>query len=147
MSDGNLKNIFRAKLPEAHWQPVETWSTGQGVPDVEYCFPGGFSGWIENKLTAGWRVKYEPHQVGWLERRARMGGRCFVAVRRRCPAGPHRGPACDELWLFPGSKARLLLKEKMVASEALGIYSGGPAQWNWAAIKKHLTTKGLDNAT
>lgn len=139
MTDGGLKNIYKARMPEAQWQPIETWSTGQGVPDVEYCFPGGFSGWIENKKTSGWQVTFQPHQISWLEQRARMGGRCFVAVRRQCPAGPQRGPACDELWLFPGSKARLLHKAKMLPPNALEIFHGGPAKWDWNLIRKYLT--------
>ena len=139
MTDGGLKNIYKSAMPDVHWQPIETWSTGQGVPDVEYCFPGGHSGWIENKHTTGWQVKFEPHQVAWLERRSRLGGRCFVAVRRHCPAGPRRGPAVDEFWLFHGSKARLLIKNKMQAADAIDIFHHGPTNWNWSLIRKYLT--------
>lgn len=137
MSDGDLRKLFKANMPTAHWQPIETWSTGQGTPDAEYCFAGGRSGWIENKKTINYSVKLEPEQVAWLERRCRVNGRCFVAVRRQVPAGPRRGPACDELWLFHGSSARGLMLGGMQAAGivALSVMAGGPSRWNWRSLE------------
>ena len=139
MRDGNLRQLFREHLPEAHWVPVETWSTGQGVPDSEYCFPGGASGWIENKKTSGWRVFIEPHQVAWLERRARAGGRCFVAIRRKTETGPRRGKASDELILIRGRDARLLVDGdiKSIYDKVLHCY-GGPSRWDWEDVRRAL---------
>lgn len=140
-TDGNLRNIFKDHFPKAHWQPVETWSTGQGVPDAEYCFPGGQTGWIENKCTTGWTVDFKKRetQIAWLERRSRVGGRCFVAIRRQVMAGPRRGLATDELWLFPGSAARQLHLNGLRVAQALGCWDGGPARWSWDLIEKILT--------
>lgn len=139
MADGNLRSIFKSNLPEAHWVPVETWSTGQGVPDAEFCFPGGVAGWIENKKTGGWAVGLEPHQVAWHERRARVGGRTFIAVRRTVPAGPRRGAAEDQLWLFPGSLARRLMEAGLLGPDKpAGCWNGGPARWGWAEIAEIL---------
>lgn len=137
MSDGNLRQIFKDHLPEAHWQPIET-MIGRGIPDVEYCFPGGLSGWIENKKTTGWAVEISSGQIAWLERRARAGGRCFVAVRRQ---GSARGQARDELWLFRGADARNLLLGGLKETQPLGLYTGGPAKWSWPLIKGFLTMK------
>lgn len=144
MSDGNLRAIFQKHLPSAHWQPVESWSTGQGVPDVNFCFPGGIEGWIENKATDGWAVDISPHQIAWLERRARAGGRVFVAVRRVAQAGPRRGPACDELWLAPGAEVRSLKATGLAEGGAfLGFWEGGPAKWHWPTILKLLIRRPL----
>lgn len=142
MTDGNLRKIFQQYLPEAHWQAVESFSTGQGMPDAEYCFPGGVTGWVEFKATAGWAVDISPHQISWHERRVRMGGRTFIAVRRQVASGPRKGPASDELWLFRGSSARILsyegLRGDKINSFILNIWDKGPAKWPWVAIKKRL---------
>lgn len=128
MSDGNLRLLFRQHLPHAHWQPIETWSTGQGVPDVEYCFPGGFAGWIENKSTSGLVVKFRVGQVAWLERRSRAGGRCFVAVRKGA-----------RLWVFRGRDARAVEDEGLRAERlALLCCDGGPARWGWPRVEEIL---------
>lgn len=139
MADAGLRKIFSDHLKEAHWQPIESWSTGQGVPDTEYCFPKGLSGWVECKATSGWAVEVRGGQVGWLERRARMGGRAWIAVRRQANAGPRRGPAVDELWMFPGSEARNVLLSGLKGPVATGYWSGGPANWDWKAVRKLLT--------
>lgn len=116
--------------------------TGRGVPDSNYCCEG-VEGWIEFKVTAGWTVAMRPEQVGWLMRRSRAGGRCWVAVRRRCPSGPRREPA-DELWLFPGVDALVLQSDGLAAfSRALTPaqrWEGGPAKWDWGRIADLLTT-------
>lgn len=138
MADGQLRQIFAKRFPRAMWTPVESFSTGRGIPDVEYCFPGGASGWVENKLTKGWTVGMRPEQVAWLERRARLGGRSFVAVRQVLPAGPRRGEATDDLWLYPGQDARCLLLDGL-EKPPLGRWQGGPGGWDWQAIEALLT--------
>lgn len=138
VSDGNLRTIFQKHLPEAHWQPVET-LVGRGIPDVEYCFPGGITGWIENKLTNGWTVDISPNQIAWAERRVRVGGRVFLAVRRQTNAGPRRGAATDELWLFNGSQSRQVSLTGLKAPiQPIGCWPSGPSRWNWEAIRKIL---------
>lgn len=139
MSDGELRMKFKQFLPEVHWQSIETWSTGQGVPDMNGCSES-IEFWIEAKKTNGFTVDVEPHQIAWLERRARAGGRTFVAVRRLAAAGPRRGAACDEFYLFRGIDARALKQHglKIDGPAALVHCSGGPARWNWHTIKAHL---------
>lgn len=137
-TDGGLRKLFQDHLPEAQWQSVETWSTGQGVPDMEYCFKGGLSGWIENKKTEANAVGMRSEQIGWIERRVRMGGRAFVAVRRRFAGGARR-VACDELWLFHGRDARALYLGGLTAAKPLLCCVNGPARWDWEAVKKVIT--------
>jgi hypothetical protein len=138
VSDGNLRTIFQKHLPEVHWQPIETWSTGQGVPDANGCLAGQ-EFWIENKLTDGWKVNFEPGQVAWAERRIRAGGRVLLAVRRKTNAGPRRGDACDELWLFNGSQSRAVSVDGLKGAKPLVIEGNGPAKWDWDTIRKVLT--------
>ncbi len=138
-TDGNLVKIFQTNLPEGHWQPVQTWSTGQGVPDAEVCFPPGRQCWIEMKKTSGWVVTFETGQVAWLERRVRAGGRAFVAVRRQTIAGPRRGAACDELWLFKGEQARHVSIDGLKGPRPIYFGEGGPARWHWIKVKQLLT--------
>lgn len=138
MSDGNLRTIFRTRLPEVHWQGIETWSTGQGVPDMNGCIDGQ-EFWIENKLTTGWAVTFEPGQVAWHERRVRAGGRVLLAVRRQSKGGPRLGAATDELWLFRGQESRAVSVDGLKGGQpVLGIWPGGPARWNWDTIRKIL---------
>lgn len=134
MSDGGLRKIFQKHLPDAHWQSVETWSTGQGVPDLNYCMDGR-EGWLELKATKGWRVTITPEQVAWIERRSRNGGNVAIAVRRKTSGGPRAGAPADELWLFPAREARRLMNERMTECDRLGRWVGGPNQWNWLDIK------------
>src|SRR4051812_50147005 len=79
-------------MPQPHFQRIETGGIARGVPDFNGCY-GGVDVWIENKWTLGWVVKMRPAQVGWIERRSRAGGRCFVAG---CPTGRKR----EDLWVF-----------------------------------------------
>lgn len=140
MSDANLRQLEMKWLKNVHWQPIETWSTGQGVPDVNGC-SNGVEAWIENKWTKGWKVDTSPHQIAWIERRVRNGGRVFIAVRRLTVAGPRKGKAVDELYLFKGADVRLLAELgigycKADFSEARSLLSceGGPAAWDWNAF-------------
>lgn len=126
-ADGGLRGLFAENMREVHWQPIETGSTGRGIPDVNACWVG-LEIWIEFKKTDHWRVDLRPEQVGWIERRARAGGRCFIAVRR----------ADDELWLMRSSAARILATESLREvpdTSILGRWYGGPRQWAWDAIK------------
>lgn len=132
-TDGGLRGLFQKRLPQVHWQSVETWSTGQGVPDVNFCY-NGVEGWIEMKKTHGWTVNMEKEQVAWIERRQRNGGRVYIAVRRMNEA---RGVTYDELWLFDGSMARRFLTREATLNTAvaefsyLGRWGGGPAKWDF----------------
>jgi Holliday junction resolvase len=137
MSDANLRQIFRKHLPDFDFQSVETWSTGRGVPDINFCHRG-IEGWIECKQTSGWRITIAPEQVAWIERRLRSAGRAFIAVRRQTQLGPRRGAACDELWLFRGECARELIEQRIDHVESWH-YAGGPARWDWSHIKLLLT--------
>ena len=140
MSDGQLRQIFQQYIPQFHWQSVETWSTGQGVPDCNFC---GFTkeGWIEFKSTGAWRVDVSPEQVGWIERRMRAGGNCFVGVRRKHIGGIKKGKPEDELWLFDGQAMRALRQCRLSDVPPLfllGKWSGGPGNWDWLEVRKKL---------
>jgi hypothetical protein len=129
MSDGQLRQLFQKHLPSFHWQSIETWSTGRGVPDANYCYAGS-EGWIEMKRAVGWRCKIEPEQIAWLERRARAGGRVFIAVRRIKPP--------QTFWLFHGNQARLLLG-RLSELTPLVLATGNPGSWPWKTIGVVLT--------
>jgi hypothetical protein len=130
MMDGNLRGIFRKKLPDFFWTSVESGMTGRGIPDSHYCY-AGHSGWIEYKVTSAFAVGLRPEQVAWLTRYARYGGACFVAVRRK-------RKDVDELWLIHGEGAASLKQEglaKVDPAFIAGVFTGGPAQWSWATIE------------
>jgi hypothetical protein len=137
--DGGLRQLFQKNLPEAHWQSVETWGTGVGVPDAEFCFHGGHQGWIEFKITDANKTSLTPEQAAWITRRVRYGGNVYIGVRRKRAAGA-RTPERDELWLFHGADARAILDGGITSVEPLGMWPGGPAKWDWAAILGILTT-------
>jgi hypothetical protein len=96
-------------------------------------------GWLENKQTSGWTLDIKPEQVAWAERRRRAGGRIFVAVRRKVEAGPRRGAAVDDLYLFPGDDLRMLFDQGLRRVQPLLLHRGGPALWDWRRIRHVLT--------
>lgn len=138
-TDGGLRRLFQRHLPDADWQSIET-PVSRGVPDINGCLYGQ-EFWIEFKLTSGWAVGLRPEQVAWLVRRARAGGRVFVAVRRRCLTGARR-KAADELWLLPGAAAREILDRGLRETNlVLGTWAGGPVRWDWDGVRAVLMRK------
>lgn len=131
--DGKLRKIFHQKLP-GHWQSIETGGTGRGIPDSNFCIKG-VEGWVEFKKADHWKVGIAPHQVAWIERRRRNGGRAFIAVRR----------AEEELWLLRPTAGRYLLRlglnkmREAHSSQIYGVWLGGPARWDWNMVEEILT--------
>ena len=123
--DGGLRSLFSKNIP-GHWTPVETGGTALGVPDSEYCLVGGYQGWVEFKQCKSNAVVIRPQQVGWIERRVRMGGRVFVAVRRN-----------DDLLLFHGEGVRAL-KVKGIAGAQKHLLGMWNSKWNWQHIAEIL---------
>jgi hypothetical protein len=138
--DGGLSAHFQAHIPEAHWQRIETATTGAGVADLNGCYHG-IEVWIELKLTAEWSVALSPFQVSWAERRIRYGGRVYIAVRRNHPQ-TKRTQFADELYLFHGSEARHLMDGGIRGATCLGMWANGPALWDWAAVRKIIFAGG-----
>lgn len=138
MSDGGLRQHFRDYLRAGfHWQSIETVLVSSGVPDSNYC-SAGREGWVEFKFTDGWAVTLRTEQTGWLTARALRGGRVTVAVRRTAPPGPRRA-AADQLWLCEGGEARALKKRGLRGGVGiLGVWDGGPARWDWDAVRALL---------
>ena len=139
--DGGLRHLFREQLPVVHWQSIETGGTGRGVPDSNGCYRG-HEFWIEFKWTKGHVVSLRPEQIGWLTRRARSGGKVFVAVRRTCATGPRR-TAADELYLLRGSYARELRERGLTdlpTGAVVGSWGGGPGSWAWGDVLEALIT-------
>lgn len=141
--DGGLRTLFREKLREGfHWQSIETGGTGRGIPDSNYCCDG-IEGWVEFKQTEGWAVTLRPEQIGWLVTRSMRGGRVFIAVRRQHDGGVRRGESVDELWLLRGAAARELRTQGLQGGVGvLGVWSGGPAGWDWQGVRARLLGAG-----
>ena len=131
MKDGDLRRIFRHNLPKFQWTSVETAGTASGVPDSEFCTPTGKSGWIEYKQTKQFYVQIKPLQIAWIDRRCRMGGNAWIAVRRVHKDGS------DELWFMFGDQVRPLYEGGLNNVRAL-CWSGGPNNWNFAEIENVL---------
>ena len=140
-ADGNLRQLFREKLPEVHWQAIETGGTGRGVPDSNGCWRGR-EFWVEYKRTGTGRVPLRPEQVGWLSRRGRGGGRVRVAVRQVHKGGPRKGPPVDALWLLEGVHAVDIVERGLhwdLASFVIRRWDGGPSRWDWDRVLWCLT--------
>jgi hypothetical protein len=132
-ADADLRRIIRNNLPHVHWTSIESALTGSGIPDLHGCWKG-VDAWIETKWTDGWSPKIRPFQISWLARRARSGGRGFIAVRRLCVEGTRRA-ASDELWLYKGEDAAKLKALGLQGLAPLARFKGGPAKWPWAWIE------------
>jgi hypothetical protein len=137
MPDAHLRQLFQAHLQPLgfHIQSIESWSTGQGTPDFNYC-ANGAEGWVECKATKHWRADMRPHQVAWVMRRTRAGGRVWVACRRQSNV---RLQWQDELWLVPGRCVQKLTSDRLDEVAGAKVWHGGPARWDWAAIAALLT--------
>jgi Holliday junction resolvase len=134
MSDGELRALYRRHLPFVDWQAIESPTTGGGIPDTNFAH-GGVEGWVENKTTSSWKVKFRTEQIGWLERRARAGGRVTIAVRQR-------GRERDDLWLLlPWAARRLLDRERLdlLPSHLVLLHmTGGPSSWDWMRVLRGM---------
>lgn len=138
--DGGLRPLFRRNLPDMDWQSIEVGSIGSGVPDSNYCCDG-VEGWVEFKKTTGWVVELRKEQAAWIDRRCRHGGRVCIAVRQR-------GGSRDNLWLLSGRLALLWravglprhwpLCPSIERDGVLTVQNGGPARWDWTAIRTAL---------
>lgn len=143
MIDGGLRSTFHDKLRRGiHWQAIETGGTGKGIPDSNFCGADVGEGWVEMKLTDAWSVGLEAEQVAWLKKRILVGGRTFVAVRRQHDGGPRKGSPVDELWLCSGIWAGELKSGGLKHPDViwLGVWSGGPARWDWDAVRELLAS-------
>jgi len=136
-SDGGLRPLFQQRLPEFHWQAIETGSTGRGIPDLNWC-TDGIEGWLELKQTQANKVEVRPEQVAWIERRIRAGGRVFIAVRYKHAGGPRKGDPVDRLYLYKGSQVRNLLQYGISHTLEAGAWAEGPAKWDWLEVRKLL---------
>lgn len=125
--DGGLRKDFRKGLPKFHWQSIESPFTGAGTPDSNYCFDGA-EGWVEHKRAEGMKVKIRVEQIGWHLRRARAGGRTFIAVKKG-----------DTLYLYRGADV-FKLSERGLTLPPLLKETGGPASWNWAKVARFLVS-------
>jgi hypothetical protein len=131
-SDDGLRSLIQSHLPLVHWSAIETGATARGVPDLEGHVPGHLAGgqgvqlWIECKATRDGRTpKFTPAQPGWLMRRSRAGGICWVACRRRTRSGG------DDLLLWPGALVTELIDAGIAGCPPVASWAGGPGQWAW----------------
>ena len=136
-ADNNLRPEIRShNRVGMWWTTIETGLVTQGVPDLNYIADGGIEGWVECKATDGWAVKFQPMQVGWHERRYRMGGRTWIAIRRQSRGGPRSGPAVDELYMVPGAFVIELRDEGVNCGRARFLGAGGPGAWDWDEFRR-----------
>lgn len=128
-SDGGLRQLFRSRFRDWHWTSIETGAVSPGTPDAEFCAPGGISGWVEFKKIDGWKITFQPLQVPWIHRRYRLGGRVFVAVRRKR----------DELYVIPGE--HILELEERGVKNFVPITGVGARNWDWCEVEQILTAE------
>jgi hypothetical protein len=131
MKDGDLRTLFRIRFREWQWTSVETAGTASGVPDSEFCTPGGVQGWIEFKLTHINKVAIRPFQVAWLDRRCRYGGNAWIAIRRQ--PNSLRESGVDQLILMNGDQAKALYEIGIDGTKRVE-WEGGLGNWNWTEV-------------
>lgn len=79
-----LRDELTVSYKSIDLQRVESGSTSEGIPDVNYCLQG-VEGWIELKVAKLTKrppyiitIGLRPAQAFWLARRRRAGGRAWV---------------------------------------------------------------------
>lgn len=133
-ADGGLRSRIVGGLVGPHWQAIETGGTGRGIPDLEGCWQG-HSTWIECKATTGWVVGLRPEQIAWLQRRCRVGGSAWIAVRRQGRKwwrGGARKGTVDELWIWHGSLAAHIAEHGLDCGLEPALYLQAP--WDWQSV-------------
>lgn len=123
-ADDGLRSLFHSNLKRAQWTSIETGATALGVPDSEFCFAGGIQGWVEHKRASANAVVIRDMQVAWIDRRVRLGGRVFLAVKRR-----------KELFLYHGRDVKALKLHGLKAAHPLGYWD---SPWNWEEVEEIL---------
>ena len=134
-TDGGLRPLFRQNIMDIFWTTVETGATAAGVPD-SFGIRGGKPFWQENKWTEAVAVNFEPGQFSWHLRYARYGGKSFIAVRQLADPGARR-EGRDNLFLYRGADI-MAVNEKGLNFPPLGSWMGGPANWDWRAVRRLL---------
>ena len=133
--DGGLRGVFKDHLKSWQLTPIETGVIVSGVPDAEFCAPGGVSGWIEFKYvrhgSSGKDVGLRPGQVAWIDRRHRLGGRVFIAIQKQ-----------DALYIYDGSGVRELKLHGLESTKGLLLQTVG--KWDWGAIQEVLCRRDLE---
>jgi hypothetical protein len=132
--DGGLRSLFHANIKKCIWTAIETGETSRGVADSNFLFKNGCEGWLEYKQTTTNKIKRStswPFQIGWHLRRARYGGRTFIAVRQ----------GGDNLWIIPGAATRDLDEKGLLylpMKYRVACYHGGPRNWDWDHVANFL---------
>lgn len=137
--DAGLRSLFHKNLPkpEFQWAAVETGASAAGLPDSHFLYrPGDFTGWVEDKKTDHWSVKFEPHQIQW-HRLHCTAVRSFIAVRALGKATTEG--KMDGLFLYRSSQIDDLDREGLRLEPLLKIL--GPVRsWNWAQVRDALVS-------
>ena len=123
-ADDGLRKLFHQNLKRGQWTTIETGAVSLGVPDSEFCFPGGIQGWVEHKRATGNKLTIRDMQVALIDRRVRLGGRVFIAVKRG-----------KEMFLFHGRDVKRLCVDGLKGATPLGHWV---SPWNWAEVEELL---------
>lgn len=138
-ADDGLRLLMRQSLREKiFWTTIETGMVALGVPDINYLSDGGCEGWVECKSTKANAIKFRPEQIGWHLRRARYGGRTWIAVRRRHRGGVRKGAEVDELWMAAGCWIEQVADQGIMCPHVIKMGDGGPSDWDWGKVRRHL---------
>ena len=134
-TEAGLWGLIRKSHPEGHWERIEN-RVARGTPDVNFCLPGGFEGWVELKVVSRWPVRggplRTPHftddQRWWLRTRTKYGGRAGLLLR--VDKGPRSYMMLPGVWAaeYLGDKPKEVLESK-----ALSVW--GPVFDKYALIR------------
>ena len=128
-SDDGLRPIAVKMMKGPHWQPIETGSTGSGVPDLNGCWDG-VEVWLELKaVRAGIKVKsLTAFQIGWIWKRVKRGGNVWIAVRVHKERSVRIEPT-DHIQVYHGSAVNLLAQYGIEARPSMKFPTGDQGGW------------------
>ncbi len=137
--DDGLRSIIMKHIKDVHWTPIESSVTISGIADLHGLY-NSIDAWVETKRIYGYQIRTKPAQIGWHARRAREGGRCFIACRRRHLYKGTQTDGIDEMYLYSGADLEQLAEVGVRGNvPCLGHWTGGPTYgWNWREIKTIL---------
>jgi hypothetical protein len=131
-SEATFSKLVKSHLPVgAHWQRIETGSTGTGIPDVNICL-NGKEIWVELKLIKGKRVDLAPTQVAWHVKRSKAGGHTWILARHTYD-GTRVGKG-DNIYLWSGLHAKAVKEDGTL----FGEHKVWKAPFDWKNIMEHI---------
>ena len=131
MQESEVRRLIQRKMPQVHWQAIESRLTATGIPDLNGCLVREV--WIEVKRLGvtgkSFVAGLTSRQALWLWKRSEVRGNCFILARRERMGTFH-------LWY--GSEARALRENGPQVVEPIRVWDPQSDRDAWATMQAFM---------